>query len=99
MDDGRLVQAIVEYTGGRPGTVSYRGASGGEFRFGGFPSQRERYVLEQDAEHSWRPVDFRVLDEGRIDPEADRLKRVEKDIADRVLRQIASLRGRDQTSE
>jgi hypothetical protein len=79
--------------------VGYRGASGGEDTFGGFPSQRQRHVLGQDVEHSWRPVDFRVLDEGRIDPEADRLKRVEKDIADGVLTQIASLRDRDQTSE
>ncbi len=81
IDDGRVVQAIVEYTGRRTGAVTYRGPSGREYRFAAGPSDRMKYVLEEDLEHFRRLVDFQVLEETLIDPEADRIRGIESDLA------------------
>jgi hypothetical protein len=81
IDDGRVAQAIVEYTGRRTGAVTYRGPSGRQYRFAAGPSDRMNYVLEEDLERFRRLVDFRVLEETLIDPEADRIRRLESDLA------------------
>lgn len=74
IDNGQVDQTVVEYTGGRLGAVTYRGPSGREYRFSALPSGRKHYVLSEDLEYFRCLVDFRVLDERRIDPEADKLR-------------------------
>jgi hypothetical protein len=74
IDDGQVDQTVVEYTGPRLGAETYRGPSGREYRFSALPSDRRRYVLAQDLEYFRRLVDFRVLNETRIDTEAEKLR-------------------------
>jgi len=87
IDNGQVDQTVVEYTGPRVGAVTYRGPSGREYRFSALPSDKRRYVLGQDLEYFRRFVDFRVLEETRIDPERQRRKKFES----RVITKVAEL--------
>ena len=72
IDGGRVAQVIVEYTGLRQGRVLYRGpVSGRDYGFDASPLGRQLYVLLEDAEHFRRLIDFRVLEESKIDPMED----------------------------
>ncbi len=81
LDDGRIAQAIVAYTGNRMGAFTVRGPSGREYRFSALPSGNEQYVLSEDMERFRLLVDFQVLEETFIDPEADRIRKLESDLA------------------
>jgi hypothetical protein len=81
IDDGRVAQAVVEYTGRRTGGVTYRGPSGRQYRFSALPLGSKHYVLSEDLERFRHLVDFQVLEETLIDPEADRIRRLESDLA------------------
>jgi len=82
IDGGRVAQAIVEYTGTRRGAVTYRPPSGREYRFDASPRNSRRYVLDEDIDYFGRSPHFRVLEDGRIDPEAERWQRLEAELAD-----------------
>jgi hypothetical protein len=82
IDGGRVPQAIVEYTGSRRGSVTYRPASGREYAFDASPRNNRRYVLAEDIEYFRRLPHFRVLEDGRINPEAERWQRLEAELAD-----------------
>lgn len=90
IDDGRIAQAIVEYTGNRTGAFTVRGPSGREYRFSALPSGNKQYVLSEDLERFRLLVDFQVLEETFIDPEADRIRKLESDLA--ILRADAESR-------
>ncbi len=90
IDDGRVAQAIVEYTGNRTGAFTVRGPSGREYRFSALPSGNKQYVLSEDLERFRLLVDFLVLEETFIDPEVDRIRNLERDLA--VLRVDAESR-------
>ncbi len=81
IDDGRVAQAIVAYTGNRMGAFTIRGSSGREYRFSALPSGSRQYVLSEDLERLRLLVDFQVLEETFIDPEADRIRKLESDLA------------------
>jgi hypothetical protein len=85
IDDGRVAQAIVEYTGRRTGAATYRGPSGQEYRFDAGPADRLKYVLEGDLEHFRLLRDFRVLEETAIDPEAERIRLLQRSILDSAI--------------
>jgi len=87
IDNGQVDQTVVEYTGGRLGAVTYRGPSGRPYRFDAGPSNKRHYVLDEDLEYFRRLVDFRVLEETRIDPERQRRKKFES----RVITKVAEL--------
>ena len=87
IDDGRVDQTVVEYTGGLRGAMTYRGPSGRQYRFDALPSGRRKYVLEEDLEYFRCLVHFRVLKETRIDPERQRRKKFES----RVITKVAEL--------
>ena len=74
IDNDQVDQTVVEYTGGRLGAATYRGPSGRLYRFDAGSWNKRQYVLDQDLEYFRCQVDFRVLDERRIDPEADKLR-------------------------
>lgn len=88
IDNGQVDQTVVEYTGGRLGAVTYRGPSGRPYRFDAGPSNKSHYVLDEDLEYFRRLVDFRVLEETRIDPEADKLKGIEAAVGDRLVKEV-----------
>ncbi len=88
IDGGQVAQSVVEYIGPRMGGLTYRPPSGWSYSFSGLPSGRVQYVRAQDLDFFRLRPDFRVLDEGRIDPEAERLKRMEGDIFDRLAARI-----------
>ena len=88
IDGGRVAQAIVEYTGVRLGAMTYRGPSGREYRFSATPSEHKQYVLSVDLEHFGCQADFRVLEEGRIDPEAERLRSLEEGATGRAIAEV-----------
>jgi len=85
IDDGRVAQAIVEYTGRRTGAVTYRGPSGREYPFDAGPADRLKYVLERDLERFRSLQDFRVLEGTLIDPEADRIRLLQRSILDSAM--------------
>lgn len=91
IDNGQVDQTVVEYIGGRLGAVTYRGPSGREYRFSALPSGRKHYVLSEDLEYFRRLVDFRVLDERRIDLEAEKLNAMKADIGDRLVKEVTRL--------
>lgn len=95
IDDGRVAQAIVEYTGRRTGAVTYRGPSGRTYRFGAEPSHRRHYVLDEDLERFQRHVEFRVLPDTRIDPEAGRREALKVEITREVLGKVTNLLSRE----
>ncbi|GAF76894.1 unnamed protein product, partial [marine sediment metagenome] len=76
------------YTGLRLGAVTYRGPSRWQYRFDASPSRRRSYVLSEDLDYFRRLRDFRVLDEGRIDPEAERARELERSILDKVRGEV-----------
>jgi hypothetical protein len=80
IDNGQVDQTVVEYTGGRLGAVTYRGPTGREHRFDAGPSNKRHYVLDEDLEYFRCQVDFRVLEETRIDPEAEKLRALVTDV-------------------
>jgi len=84
IDGGQVAQSIVEYIGPRMGAVTYRPPSGRFYRFSAGPSDKVQYVLSQDLEYFRLRPDFRVLDEGRIDPEAERFRGLERSILEKV---------------
>jgi hypothetical protein len=88
IDGGQVAQAVVEYTGSRLGAVTFRGPSGREYRFSASPSESRRYVLSEDIEHFRQLRDFRVLAEGRIDPEDEKLTALARSISDRVRGEV-----------
>ncbi|TET98122.1 MAG: hypothetical protein E3J29_03900 [Dehalococcoidia bacterium] len=45
-------------------------------------------MLDEDLEYFRRLVDFRVLEETRIDPEADKLKGIEAAVGDRLVKEV-----------
>ncbi|GAG45926.1 unnamed protein product, partial [marine sediment metagenome] len=82
IDGGRVAQAMVEYTGNRMGVVTYRGRSGREYHFDASPWDKRKYVLKEDLELFQNRPDFRVLEEGWIDPEAEERQRRETEFAE-----------------
>lgn len=59
-DDSSLV--LVEYTGGRSGSLNYRGPVSGQiYRFSSSPGESQKYIHGQDAEHFRTLRDFRVV--------------------------------------
>ena len=95
IDAGRVAQAIVEYTGKRMGTVTYRGPSSGrEYRFDASPSGKSKYVLDEDLELFRLLQDFQVLEVGRIDPEAEERERRERELAE-LRAQLEENRSRE----
>jgi hypothetical protein len=91
IDGGRVAQAIVEYTGNRLGTVTYRGRSGREYRFDASPWHKRNYVLAEDLERFRLRPDFRVIEESLIDPEAEKIKAIEKRHAEMLDRRDRNL--------
>jgi hypothetical protein len=91
IDNGQVDQTVVEYTGGRRGGMTYRGPSGRPYRFDASPRDKRKYVLAEDLEYFRCQVDFRVLDETRIDPEAAKLKAMKADIGDRMVKEVTRL--------
>jgi len=91
IDDGRVDQTVVEYTGGRRGAMTYRGPSGRQYRFDALPSGRRKYVLREDLEYFAPRPEFRILAETRIDPEAEKLKAMEAAVGDRMVKEVVRL--------
>jgi len=79
--DGLVDQSIVEYMGNKMGTFTCR-PSGREYRFSASPRDKRKYVPDEDLEYFRRRPDFRVLEEGRIDREADERKKRETQFAE-----------------
>jgi len=82
IDNGQVDQTVVEYAGNRLGAATYRGLSGRQYRFSAFPSDSKQYVLAEDLERFRSLVDFRVLDETRIDPEEEKLRALVAEVLD-----------------
>ena len=82
IDNGQVAQAIVEYTGRRLGTVGYRGLSGRSYPFDASRWNKRQYVLDKDLECFRGRLDFRVLDETRIDPEEEKLRALVAEVLD-----------------
>ena len=99
IDGGRVAQSVVEYIGPKMGAVTYRPPSGWSYSFSALASGRVQYVQAQDIDFFRLRPDFRVLDEGRIDPEAERLKRMEGDIFDRLAARIGERSDEDKTTD
>ena len=91
IDNGQVDQTVVEYIGGRLGAVTYRGSSGREYRFDASSWDKRKYVLAEDLGYFRRFVDFRVLEETQIDPEADKLKGIETAVGDRLVKEVTRL--------
>jgi hypothetical protein len=88
IDNGQVDQTVVEYAGNRLGAATYRGPSGRQYRFDAGPWDRRHYVLAEDLGYFRHLVDFRVLEETRIDPQEQRLRAL---IAEAVERQKAEI--------
>lgn len=87
IDGGRVAQVIVVYAGLRQGRVLYRGrVSGREYFFGADRSHGQQYVLLEDSDHFRRVADLRVLEDSKIDPREDRLKSIERELAEAQAR-------------
>jgi hypothetical protein len=87
IDDGAVAQAIVRYTGGRQGRVSYRGpATGNRYRFDSIDPCR--WVHDADLDHFRRLQDFAVLEETRLRPSDAEIRRL---IDKRVRVELAML--------
>ena len=99
IDGGQVAQSVVEYTGPMMGAVTYRPPSGWSYSFSALPSGRLQYVHAQDLGFFRLRPHFRVLDEGRIDPEAEALRRIERDMFDRVAAGIEERSDRDKTAD
>lgn len=99
IDGGQVAQSAVEYIGPRMGGLTYRPPSGWSYSFSGLPSGRVQYVHAQDLDFFRLRPDFRVLDEGRIDPKAERFKRMEGDIFDRLAARIGERSDEDTTTD
>ena len=91
IDDGRVDQTVVEYTGGRRGAMTYRGPSGRQYRFDALPSGRRKYVLREDLEYFAPRPEFRILAETRNDPEAEKLKAMEAAVGDHMVKEVTRL--------
>ena len=91
IDNGQVAQTVVEYTGSRLGTVAYRGLSGRSYPFDASRWNKRQYVLDKDLERFRGRLDFRVLDETRIDPEAEKLRAIEAAVGDRLVREVTRL--------
>ena len=91
IDGGQVPQAIVEYMGLRLGAMTFRGSSGRSYRLGARPTERIQYVLNEDLGFFRARPDFRVLDETRIDPEAENLARIERACAERARQEAARI--------
>lgn len=93
IDEGRVAQSIVEYTGQRMGTVTYRGRSSGrEYRFDASRWHKRQYVLDEDLDLFRAHSEFQVRPEGRIDHDADEQRRREETMA-RLLARVDELEG------
>lgn len=65
MSSGKMVQAdaqLVQYTGGRRGSMAYRGPSGNFYQFGA--GEEPKYVLKNDIEFFASKADFKVFAPG-----------------------------------
>jgi hypothetical protein len=82
IDNGQVAQTVVEYTGSRLGTVAYRGLSGRSYPFDASRWNKRQYVLDKDLERFGGRLDFRVLDEMRIDPEEEKLRALVAEVLD-----------------
>ena len=92
IDNGQVDQTVVEYIGGRLGAVTYRGPSGRGYRFDASPRNKRKYVLAEDLDYFRRfQVDFQVLKETRIDPEAEKLKAMEAAVGDHMVKEVTRL--------
>jgi hypothetical protein len=91
IDNGQVDQTVVEYTGPRLGAATYRGRSGREYRFDASPRDKRKYVLAEDLDRFRLRPDFRVLEETRIDPEAEKLKAMETAVGDRMVKEVTRL--------
>ncbi len=85
IEGGRIAQAIVEYTGRRMGGFAIRGPSGKSYRFSANLRDRLQYVRDEDLERFRLLRDFRVLEEGRIDPEAEKYEALKREIKQELL--------------
>jgi hypothetical protein len=94
IDNGQVDQTVVEYTGGQRGAVTYRGPSGRSYRFDAGPSNKRHYVLDEDLEYFRRLVDFRVLEETRIDLEEEKLRTLVAEAVERQKAKTATAIGR-----
>ena len=91
IDEGRVVQVIVEYTGEKLGAFTMRGPSSGrEYRFDASPWHRRNYVLVDDLGRFQGRLDFRILQNTLIDPEVAERERRERELAD-LRKQLAEL--------
>ena len=52
---------VMQYVGRKSGTMGFRGPSGQTYRFGASDTEKEKYVLREDAEFFEAMVDFRIL--------------------------------------
>jgi hypothetical protein len=92
-----VAQSIVEYTGQRMGTVTYRGRSSGrEYRFDASCWHKRQYVLDEDLDLFRAHSEFQVRPEGRIDHDADEQRRREETMA-RLLARVDELEGKPRT--
>ena len=71
IDDGRSPQAVVEYLGRLNGAQTYIGrVSKKVYYFGADPGHKFAYVREEDLFWFKQHPEFRIVEEGRIDPQA-----------------------------
>ena len=52
---------LIEYIGGKIGSMNYKGTSGQVYRFGANPGETQKLVKPQDAEHFAAQKDFRIV--------------------------------------
>ena len=99
MDGGQVAQSVVEYVGPKMGAMTYRPPSGRSYSFSALASGNVQYVHAQDLGYFRLRPDFRIRDDGRIDPEAERFEKMRRDIVDRVLMEVATFIPREQIRE
>ena len=72
IEDGKVAQILVEYIGGKVGTVTYRRPSGRAYRFAAGGPDQCGYVLSEDEGLFRSLPEFRICEDERIDPEGDK---------------------------